>query len=347
MKNDIIEIEQIISEAYTKIENSQNITLLNKISSEYLGKKSKLSKIIRALVKYPIDQRKEIALTANQAKNHIKNVIISKRQEILLNNVNNKYNTKQIDCSTTSLYFPFSRGSFHPIISTMEDIITIFKLLGFSIFEGNDIENDWYNFEALNIPQYHPARDIQDTFYIDEMKTKLLRTHTSAAQIHVMEEQSPPIQIIVPGRVYRNETQNTSHSSTFHQIEGLVVNKYVTFVDLKTIIKYFVHKFFERDLKIRFRPSYFQFTEPSAEVDIQCYFCDNTKCCSVCSNSGWIEILGCGMVHPNVFKSVNYDTYKYKGYAFGIGIERIAMIKYQIDDIRLFYANDLAFLQQF
>jgi phenylalanyl-tRNA synthetase alpha chain len=343
MNKYIVQIKEIVSEVYIKIENIKDIASLDIFSSKYLGKNSKLSKIIRSLVKYKCSIRKEIALIANKAKRDI-NDLISKRKNFLLKQSNN--NTEYIDCSTSSLYFPFAKGSFHPIVSTMEDIINIFKFLGFSIFEGSDIETDWYNFEALNIPQYHPARDIQDTFYIDKSKTKLLRTHTSPAQIHVMEEQSPPIQIVVPGRVYRNEAQNTSHSSIFHQIEGLVVNKYVTFVDLKTVIKNFIYNFFERDLIIRFRPSYFQFTEPSAEVDIQCYFCHNTGC-KICNNSGWIEILGCGMVHPNVFKAVHYDVSKYKGYAFGIGVERITMIKYQIDDIRLFYSNDLAFLQQF
>jgi phenylalanyl-tRNA synthetase alpha chain len=344
MNNYNTEIEQIVSEAYVKIKSSKDIASLNSVSRLYLGKNSKLYKILHSLIKYPFYKRKAIALVANKAKNDLKNVIINKKNEILLTKSNNNIN--QIDCSTPSLYFPFARGSLHPVVSTMENIISIFTSLGFYIFEGSDIENDWYNFEALNIPKDHPARDIQDTFYINKMKTKLLRTHTSPAQIHIMEEQLPPIQVIVPGRVYRNETQNTSHSSTFHQIEGLVVNEYVTFIDLKTIIKNFIHIFFKRDLKIRFRPSYFQFTEPSAEVDIQCYFCNKTGC-RVCNNSGWIEILGCGMVHPNVFKSVNYDIEKYKGYAFGIGVERITMIKYKIDDIRLFYINDLAFLQQF
>jgi phenylalanyl-tRNA synthetase alpha chain len=230
-------------------------------------------------------------------------------------------------------------------LQTIDSISDVFKSLGFSVAEGPEIETDWYNFEALNIPKDHPARDTQDTFYLEALNN-LLRTHTSPGQIHVMEKQQPPVKVIVPGRVYRNEASDASHSSTFHQIEGLAVAENITFADLKNVLTQFVHKFFGNDLDIRFRPSYFQFTEPSAEVDMQCFFCKG-KGCRVCKNSGWIETLGCGMVHPNVLKAVKYDAEKYSGYAFGIGVERVAMLKYGIDDIRLFYENDLRFLKQF
>ena len=248
--------------------------------------------------------------------------------------------------SSSIFYFPFSKGNFHPIVQTIQDMILTFKSLGFSVAEGPEIETDWYNFEALNIPKSHPAKDIQDTFYLDGMRNLLLRTHTSPGQIRVMEKQKPPIKVVVPGRVYRNESSDASHSSTFHQIEGLRVDKNVTFLDLKIILTKFIHNFFCYELNVRFRPSYFQFTEPSAEVDVQCLFCMG-RGCKVCKNSGWIEMLGCGMVHPNVLRSVNYDSELYTGYAFGIGVERITMLKYKIDDIRLFYENDLRFLKQF
>ncbi|MDR0890803.1 MAG: phenylalanine--tRNA ligase subunit alpha [Endomicrobium sp.] len=343
-----IKINDIVADAYETITKAKDKRIIDDLSLKYLGKKSKLSKMICELVNYALPERKVIAIAINKAKNDIKNLLQQKKQEFSKAYYHNQKCVDQIDCSSSSLYFPFKMGSLHPVVTTMESIVYIFQHLGFSIFEGNDIETDWYNFEALNIPKNHPARDTQDTFYLNKDKTTLLRTHTSPAQIHIMETHTPPIKIVVPGRVYRNETQDVSHSSTFHQVEGLVVNEYVTFADLKTIVKEFVFKFFKRELKIRFRPSYFQFTEPSAEVDIQCYLCQNNKIdCKICKNSGWIEILGCGMVHPNVFKSVKYDNNLYRGYAFGIGVERLAMVKHNIEDIRLFYANELAFLQQF
>jgi len=236
-------------------------------------------------------------------------------------------------------------GHNHPLCETRKQIVKTFEELGFDVAEGPEIETDWYNFEALNIPKDHPARDSQDTFYLAGSE-KLLRTHTSPAQVHVMEKQKPPVKVIIPGRVYRNEATDSTHSATFHQVEGLAVDKNITFGDLKGTLTLFIQKMFGSKLNVRFRPSHFQFTEPSAEVDAQCFICKG-KGCRICKNTGWIELMGCGMVHPNVFKAVNYDTEKYSGFAFGMGIERLTMLRIGLDDMRLLYENNLQFLKQF
>ncbi|MDR3257108.1 MAG: phenylalanine--tRNA ligase subunit alpha [Endomicrobium sp.] len=336
-------IECIINEATEKIKNA-DIVVLENLKVEYLGRNGILTQILKSLSQYSIEDKKRIGLEANKAKSIIENEIDKKKESLKKALLDEKVQKEKLDYSS-SFYFPFSKGSFHPVIQTIQDISSVFKSLGFSVAEGPEIETDWYNFEALNIPESHPARDTQDTFYLDNVKN-LLRTHTSSGQIRVMEKQKPPIKVIVPGRVYRNEASDASHSSTFHQIEGLVVDENVTFVDLKAVLSNFIHKFFGFELGVRFRPSHFQFTEPSAEVDMQCPFCKGNGC-RVCKNSGWIETLGCGMVHPNVLKAVSYDPGKYTAYAFGIGVERITMFKHGIDDIRLFYENDLRFLKQF
>lgn len=336
-------IEQIISEALQKI-SSSDITSLESVKTEYLGKNGAITLILKSLSQYSIEEKKRIGADANKAKGIIEEKIEERRETLKKALLDEKMAKEKQDFSP-AFYFPFSKGSFHPVLKVIDEISDVFKSLGFTIAEGPELETDWYNFEALNIPQEHPARDTQDTFYLEGMK-QLLRTHTSPGQIHVMEKHKPPIKVIVPGRVYRNEASDASHSSTFHQIEGLEVGENVTFADLKSVLTKFIHKLFGSDLSVRFRPSHFQFTEPSAEVDMQCFFCKG-KGCRVCKNSGWIETLGCGMVHPNVLKAVNYDSEKYTGFAFGIGVERITMLKYGIDDIRLFYENDLRFLKQF
>jgi phenylalanyl-tRNA synthetase alpha chain len=235
-------------------------------------------------------------------------------------------------------------GSIHPIEKTIQEIKKIFEAIGYNSVYGPEIDDDYHNFEALNIPPHHPARDMQDTFYIaDEI---VLRTHTSNTQIHIMEEQEPPLRVIVPGRVYRNEAISVRSYCLFHQIEGLYVAKKVTFAELKGTLEYFVKSFFGDDVKTRFRPSYFPFTEPSAEVDVSCIFCKGSGC-KTCKQTGWLEILGCGMVDPAVFEKVGYDPEIWSGYAFGMGIERLAMLKYKIDDIRLFFNGDVRFLRQF
>ena len=239
---------------------------------------------------------------------------------------------------------PIPAGSLHPLTRVLEEIKTIFIRLGFSVAYGPEIDTEFYNFEALNIPQYHPARDMQDTFYIS--KEVLLRTHTSDTQIHYMENHEPPVRIIAPGRVYRNEDISVRSYCLFHQVEGLYVDASVTFAELKGTLDYFATELFGKDVKTRFRPSYFPFTEPSAEMDVSCIFCKG-KGCGICKHAGWLEILGCGMVDPEVYKSVKYEPDKWTGYAFGMGIERIAMLKYGVQDIRLFYNGDVRFLRQF
>ena len=337
------DINRIIEEAVLKINNA-GIAALESVKNEYMGKNGVLTRILKSLSQYSIEEKKVIGAEANRAKAVIESEIEKRKNLLKKAVIDEKMAKEKIDYSP-AFYFPFSKGSFHPVMQTIEEITSIFKSLGFGVAEGPEIETDWYNFEALNIPANHPARDTQDTFYLEGMKN-VMRTHTSPGQIHVMEKQKPPVKVIVPGRVYRNEASDASHSSIFHQIEGLSVADNITFSDLKSTLTLFIHKLYGEDIDLRFRPSHFQFTEPSAEVDIQCILCKG-KGCRVCKNSGWLEMLGCGMVHPNVFKAVKYDTEKYTGFAFGLGVERFAMLKYGIDDIRLFYENDLRFLKQF
>jgi phenylalanyl-tRNA synthetase alpha chain len=337
------DIGQIIDEALNKIK-SADVSTLEALKTQYLGKNGIVTQILKSLSSHSLEDKKRIGSEANKAKSVIEVAIENKKGNLKKALLDEKMNNEKLDPSE-SFYFSFSKGSFHPIIQTVQDISAVFKSLGFAVAEGSEIETEWYNFEALNIPENHPARDTQDTFYLEGIKS-LLRTHTSPGQIHVMEKQKPPIKVIVPGKVYRNEASDATHSSMFHQVEGLVVDENITFVDLKVVLTDFIHRFFGSDIGIRFRPSHFQFTEPSAEVDMQCIFCKG-KGCRLCKFSGWVEILGCGMVHPNVLKSVHYADEKYNGYAFGLGVERITMFKYGVDDIRLFYENDLRFLKQF
>ncbi|MDR1122534.1 MAG: phenylalanine--tRNA ligase subunit alpha [Endomicrobium sp.] len=338
------DIRQITTEALKKVKDSDALTL-ESIKAEYLGKDGVLTQILKSLSSYSIEDKKRIGSEANNAKSIIVAEIKNKKESLKKFLFNEKMRNEKFDYSE-SFYFPFSKGSFHPVIQMINDITAVFKSLGFSVAEGPEVETDWYNFEALNIPDSHPARDMQNTFYVEGMKA-LLRTHTSPGQIRAMEKHKPPIKVIVPGKVYRNEASDAMHFSTFHQVEGLAVDENITFVDLMTLLSDFVHKLFGSDTNIRFRPSHFQFTEPSAEVDMQCIFCKGKGRCRLCKSSSWIEILGCGMVHPNVLKAVHYDSRKYTGYAFGLGVERLTMFKYGIDDIRLFYENDLRFLKQF
>lgn len=337
-------IETVLKEAVKKIDGAKDLRTLEALKTEYLGKNGSVAVLLKSISQYPPEERKNIGFLANKAKTDIEQALDNKREKLSRKVFENKIKSERLDFSP-SFAFHFAKGHFHPISQTIENISAIFKSLGFEIVDGPEIETDWYNFEALNHPPDHPARDIQDTFYLEGMKN-LLRTHTSPGQIHAMESRQPPIKVIVPGRVYRNEASDASHSSTFHQVEGLFVDSNVSFVDLKNTLNIYAKSFFGADLQTRFRPSYFPFTEPSAEMDVQCFFCKG-KGCNLCKGTGWIEILGCGMVHPNVLKAVKYDSEKYTGYAFGIGVERMTMLKYGIDDIRLFYENDLRFLKQF
>lgn len=312
---------------------------LRQLRTDFLGKKGLVTQVMKDMRELSSEQKREVGRHVNELKNWIENEIKEKTEKL------GGTSSEKAD-SAFDITLPGrkeARGSLHPITQVMDELIDIFVSLGFQVAEGPEVESDYYNFEALNIPKDHPARDMQDTFYIGG--AKVLRTHTSPVQIHVMEKQQPPLRIIAPGKVYRCDS-DVSHTPMFHQIEGLMVDENVTFSDLKGVMNIFVHQIFGEKTQVRFRPSFFPFTCPSAEVDIQCVMCSG-KGCRVCSQTGWLEILGAGMVDPAVFKAVNYDSEKWTGFAFGMGIERIAMLKYGINDIRLFFENDLRFLSQF
>ena len=312
---------------------------LRQLRTDFLGKKGLVTQVMKDMRELSSEQKREVGRHVNELKNWIENEIKEKTEKLKGSSTEGADRTLDITLPGRKE----TRGSLHPITHVMDELIAIFMSLGFQVAEGPEVESDYYNFEALNIPKDHPARDMQDTFYIGG--EKVLRTHTSPVQIHVMEKQQPPLRIIAPGKVYRCDS-DISHTPMFHQIEGLMVDENVTFSDLKGVMNIFVHQIFGEKTKVRFRPSFFPFTCPSAEVDIQCVMCSG-KGCRVCSQTGWLEILGAGMVDPAVFGAVDYDPEKWTGFAFGMGIERIAMLKYGINDIRLFFENDLRFLQQF
>ena len=310
----------------------------DKIRSKYLGRKGLVANLFNQMGLVAKEERPYFGQELNKLKIELTEIVdgLEKKTKNLTE--------KEKDVDLTLPGDPFSVGSIHPLTQLLNEIKTIFSRIGFSVFQSPEIDTDFYNFEALNIPKHHPARDMQDTFYItDEV---LLRTHTSDTQIHFMEKHEPPVRIIVPGRVYRNEDISVRSYCLFHQIEGLYVDKKVTFSDLKGTLDYFARELFGIDVKTRFRPSYFPFTEPSAEMDVSCIFCKGNGC-NICKQAGWLEILGCGMVDPEVFKAVDYDSDTWQGYAFGLGIERMAMLKYGIQDIRYFYSGDIRFLRQF
>ncbi|MHB9155691.1 MAG: phenylalanine--tRNA ligase subunit alpha [Endomicrobiales bacterium] len=337
-------LEQIEQDAKAEIASARTPEDIEKIRVVYLGRKGALTEILRGLAQLPMEQRKHQGEQANRLRHDLEVLVDDKMAQLKDRALDAELRGQKVDVSP-AFAFPIPQGHPHPLIQTLDEITRIFKDLGFDVARGPEIETDYYNFEALNIPKDHPARDTQDTFYLAGSQ-KLLRTHTSPVQVHVMEKQQPPVRIIVPGRVYRNEATDASHSAIFHQVEGLAVDENITFADLKGTLTLFIHRLYGPDTRVRFRPSHFQFTEPSAELDIGCTICKG-KGCRVCKGSGWLEMLGCGMVHPNVFKAVNYDTEKYTGFAFGIGVERITMLKYGIDDMRLMYENNLQFLKQF
>jgi phenylalanyl-tRNA synthetase alpha chain len=337
-QNMLNEIKKLEQEFFSEIALIEEKTDLEKIRIKYLGRKGSLSELFNRLSDVP----KEIRPEAGKILNNAKNLIWEEYEKLMLKFSEKKELMKKLDLTLPGRK-PFI-GRKHPLTIVLDEIKYIFQGLGFRIEDGPEIESDYYNFEALNIPPNHPARNMQDTLYITD--NIVLRTHTSPVQIRVMEKNSPPIRIIAPGRVYRKDTPDASHSPFFHQVEGLAVDEGITFGDLKAIITAFAHKMFGPDIKVRFRPSFFPFTEPSAEYDFNCIFCRG-KGCRVCKNSGWIEISGAGMVDPNVFQVVHYDSEKYTGYAFGMGVDRIAMLKYGIEDIRLFFENDIRFLTQF
>ncbi|MCI0506196.1 MAG: phenylalanine--tRNA ligase subunit alpha [Gammaproteobacteria bacterium] len=334
-------LEQLVSNAESAIQNAQDLKALDDLRVAYLGKKGEITQRMQTLGTLAPEERKEAGKYINLAKQSIQTAIEARKSTLDLADLDAKLAAEAIDVTLPGR--GQSNGGLHPVTLTLQRIEKLFSQLGFEIAEGPEIEDDYHNFEALNIPESHPARAMHDTFYFDDHL--LLRTHTSPVQIRVMKNKQPPLRVIAPGRVYRCDSDLT-HTPMFHQVEGFMVDEDVSFAQLKGILDEFLRNFFERDLAVRFRPSYFPFTEPSAEADIQCVMCNGAGC-RVCSHTGWIEVLGCGMVHPNVFRHVGVDSEKYTGFAFGMGAERLAMLRYGVNDLRLFFENDLRFLQQF
>jgi len=336
------QLEQLIKDAQQGITAAEDLQALDQVRVQYLGKKGLITEQMKSLGKLSAEEKPKAGQAINQAKQAIQQALEARRNELQSTALNAKLAKEKIDVTLPGR--GQQTGGLHPVTLTMQRIEQLFVQMGFEVAEGPEVEDDFHNFEALNIPESHPARAMHDTFYFEN--GTLLRTHTSPVQIRVMQHRKPPLRVIAPGRVYRCDSDLT-HTPMFHQVEGFMVDEQVSFTDLKAILNDFLHRFFERDdLAVRFRPSYFPFTEPSAEADIQCVMCGGEGC-RVCSHTGWIEILGCGMVHPNVFNHVGIDNDTWTGFAFGLGVERMAMLRYGVNDLRLFFENDLRFLKQF
>ena len=333
------EIQELQEAALKEIQAAAKAEDLERLRVKYLGRKGALTQILRSLGQLDPEARRLLGREANTVKQALEEALTKALDDI--KTAARRAAGPLIDVTLPGRRLP--QGRLHPLTQINREVCDIFLHLGFETVEGPEVELDYYNFEALNIPPDHPARDMQDTFYFNDKV--LLRTHTSPMQIRVMEKRQPPVRVIAPGRVYRRDSDLT-HTPMFHQVEGLLVDKGVTFADLKGVLTAFVHQMFGEEVGVRFRPSYFPFTEPSAEVDIECVICRGAGC-RVCQTTGWLEVLGSGMVHPAVFEAVGYDPEVYTGFAFGLGVERIAMLKYGVDDIRLFFENDLRFLRQF
>lgn len=311
----------------------------------YLGRKSGVTQVLRSLASLPLEERRKVGARANEVKSALESRLIEKKRIVEEVHLISALEQKRLDVTLPGR--PVSTGRSHPITQTLGEICDIFKSMGFQVFEGPDVEWDYYNFEALNIPRYHPARDMFATLWIDsEMEGRLLRTHTSPMQIRIMEKTRPPIRVIVPGRVYRYEATDATHESMFYQVEGLAVDENITLADLKGTLFEFCRRLLGQERRVRFRCDYFPFVEPGVEVAIDCLAC-NGGGCRLCGYTGWIEILGAGMVHPDVLRKLDIDPEVHSGFAFGLGVERIPMLRYGIEDIRLFYSNDLRFLKQF
>jgi len=337
MEQDLLRLKEEAVQALRKISAAAD---LEPFRVKYLGRKGgALTAIMRRLAQVPKEDRPRLGQLANTVKKEVSALFEQKKEQ--LSTRKDDQAGSGLDVSLPGRRLP--RGKLHPVTQVMEEICSIFEGLGFAVAEGPDVETDHYNFEALNIPRHHPARDMHDTFYVSD--SILLRTHTSPMQARIMEKQDPPLRYIAPGKVYRCDSDIT-HTPMFVQVEGFLVDRKVSFADLKGVLTSFLHQMFSDDLSVRFRPSFFPFTEPSAEVDIACVICGG-KGCRVCKQTGWIEILGSGLIDPEVMKMVGYDPDEYSGFAFGLGVERIAMLKYGINDIRLYYENDLHFLSQF
>jgi len=334
-------LQALASAALAAIAQAQGSQELELLRVQYLGKKGVLTEQLKALGGLPADQRPAAGAAINQAKQLVQDALQTRKEALDSAEAERQLAAGQLDVTLPGRRQ--SQGGLHPVTRTIERIEDIFAGAGFSVVEGPEVEDDYHNFEALNIPAHHPARAMHDTFYFDA--TTLLRTHTSTVQVRVMETGNPPIRIICPGRVYRCDSDVT-HTPMFHQVEGLLIDEHASFADLKGLIAEFLRTFFEAELAVRFRPSYFPFTEPSAEVDVQCVACRGAGC-RLCKQSGWLEVLGCGMVHPKVLAYSGIDPDRYTGFAFGMGVDRLAMLRYQIRDLRLLFDNDLRFLRQF
>ncbi|MFF2497251.1 phenylalanine--tRNA ligase subunit alpha [Peribacillus sp. NPDC058075] len=341
MQERLLELQE---EALQKVAAASELKELNEVRVAYLGKKGPITEVLRGMGKLSAEERPKIGALANDVREAIATKIEEKQKALETAAVNAKLATETIDVTLPGR--PVNKGNLHPLTRVVEEIEDLFIGMGYTVAEGPEVESDYYNFEALNLPKSHPARDMQDSFYItDEI---LMRTHTSPVQARTMERHKGqgPVKIICPGKVYRRDNDDATHSHQFQQIEGLVIDENISMSDLKGTLDVFAKKVFGQDREIRLRPSFFPFTEPSVEVDISCKICGG-KGCSVCKQTGWIEVLGGGIVHPNVLEMAGFDSKKYSGFAFGIGVERIAMLKYGVDDIRHFYTNDVRFLKQF
>ncbi|MCD6410428.1 phenylalanine--tRNA ligase subunit alpha [bacterium] len=352
----MVEIKDVKKIAEEEIRLVNTIEKLENFENKYLSKKGILTRILRSLKKLNPEERKKVGKEANELKEFLKKEIDFRRKQLKERDVEEKEKKEWIDITIPAK--KIERGHIHPITLIRTQIEDIFQKMGFSIVEGPEIENEWYNFDALNIPKEHPARDMWDTFWLRQNGLKmqnsklkmnqrlLLRTHTSPVQIRYMEKHKPPIRIIAPGRIFRYEATDASHEINFYQVEGLMIDRNISIANFKFIMEEFFKEFFGKETKIRLRPSFFPFTEPSFEIDVKCSIC-NGKGCSVCSYRGWIEMAGAGMVHPNVLKAVKINSEEWQGFAFGLGLDRLTMMKYKINDIRLFYSGDLRFLKQF
>ena len=334
-------LNEIAAQAKAAIDASDKQSQLEEVRIEYLGKKGKITAYLKQLGDVGVEQRPVIGKSVNLAKQAVVGLIETRAKTLAGIAMSTALEAEKVDVTLPGR--GEETGGLHPVTRTLQRIEQYFQQIGFAVAEGPEVEDSTHNFTALNIPEHHPARAMHDTFYFNA--ETLLRTHTSPVQVRVMENQGPPLRVIAPGRVYRCDSDLT-HTPMFHQVEGLMVDEHVSFTDLKGILADFLQAFFEKDLNVRFRPSYFPFTEPSAEADIECVMCDG-KGCRVCSHTGWLEVLGCGMVHPKVFEHVDIDSEKYLGLAFGMGVERLAMLRYGVNDLRLFFENDLRFLRQF
>ncbi len=334
-------LEDILRHAESTIKSAADLKSLDQYRVQYLGKKSQLSEYLKTLGQLPPDERPIVGQKINAAKETIQSLIERRDAELKKIAIEGQLASESIDVTLPGR--SLGDGSIHPITKTFEELRAIFTRMGFAFMEGPEIEEDYYNFTALNVPPLHPARAMQDTFYFDN--GLVLRSQMSPVQIHAMKKMPPPLRMVAMGRVYRRDFDLT-HTPMFHQMECLMVDEHVTFADLKGLLNQFLHEFFSTDAPIRFRPSYFPFTEPSAEVDIGCINCSG-KGCRICKNSGWLEVLGCGMVHPNVLRGVDIDSERYRGFAFGVGIDRLTLLKYGMSDLRSLFENDIRFLKQF